>query len=46
MNLTCRQVTWKLAGNIPIIIADINDTYSISETKDLLSQPFETHVAE
>ena len=37
---SCRQIIYEFAGNIPIIISDINKNYYESNTKDLLPNPF------
>ena len=42
----CRQMLWEFAGNIEVILADLNDVKTTHELKDLLPHPFDVRFIE
>jgi len=42
----CRQILWELAGNLEIILADLQDIKSRHQLKDLLPHPFDARFIE
>jgi cytidine deaminase len=42
----CRQMLWEFAGNIEVILADLNDVKTTHQLKDLLPHPFDARFIE
>ena len=42
----CRQILWEFAGNIEVILADLNEVRSRHQLKDLLPHPFDARFIE
>ena len=42
----CRQILWEFAGNIEVILADLNEVKSRHQLKDLLPHPFDARFIE
>jgi cytidine deaminase len=42
----CRQVLWELAGNIEVLLADLNHVHARHFLSDLLPHPFDARVLE
>ena len=42
----CRQILWEFAGNIEVILADLNNIKTTHQLKDLLPHPFDARFIE